>query len=97
MSDVYGTSEEVSRFEIMDLWTDEEREKLQLEREKAGCCEYCGSNKNPTWTQSMTAYHWDRLKTMESPNRSLFLCFECYNEYMEYWSNMWEEYNYSRW
>ncbi len=108
MSDTYGINEGISRFEIMDLWTDEEREKLesdreekreklQSDREEAGCCEYCGSKNNPHWVPSMTRYHWDKYKKLEDPNRDLFYCDECEEYHMEYWNNMWEEYSASRW
>ena len=96
MADVYGIWEDVSRFEIMDFWTDEEREKIQLDREKEGCCELCGSTDDVHWVPSMTRYHWDMYKELEDPNRDLFYCEVCEEYHMEYWDNMWEEYYSSR-
>ena len=41
----------------------------------------------------MTRYHWDIDKEpLEDPNRKLFLCEECDQEYYELWNNQWEEY-----
>jgi hypothetical protein len=77
------------RFEIMDLWTDEEREAPQIAREEKGCCEYCGSTEKVAWRGSMTRYQWDQLKTLESPNRKMFLCEKCEDEYVEHWRDMW--------
>ena len=79
----------IERFELMDFWTDEERESLQTAREKKGCCEQCGSVDGVKWCMSATAYYWDQYKELESPNRKMFFCERCTEEYYAYWDEMW--------
>lgn len=56
-------------------------------------CENCGFRGNYKPTRAMTAYHWNREKDEEDPNRDLILCQNCQGEYQEFWAAQWKEYN----
>ena len=64
-------------------------------KHSVGRCKRCG-DKNASLYPSMTAYYWDKTKTDEDPNGDVFLCFRCHEEYVYYWTEMWDEYNTSR-
>lgn len=58
-------------------------------------CEYC----NQFGAQrrlALTAYHWDKKLSDIDPNRDVFLCAKCYQGYVDYWTEMWEEYRSSQ-
>lgn len=57
-----------------------------------GCCNRCNKTGAKFWP-AMTAYHWNKEKTDDDPNRDVFLCELCHEEYVEYWTEMWAEYN----
>lgn len=82
----------INRFLLMDLGEKERREKLQEEREKKGTCEFCCSKKNVKWRHSATAYHWDKSRDLEDPNRKLFMCDECAKDYNAHWDDRWNDY-----
>lgn len=56
-------------------------------------CEECGST-NARRVPCQTAYYWDG--SGEDPNRSPTLCKDCETRYLEYWKDMWDEYNSGR-
>ena len=96
------------RFELLILETAQEQKerrlKEQKEREKRlkeiedyGRCEgfmyECRNKKGVEWIGAATRYEWDVDKyPLEDPNRKLFLCEQCADEYMEYWNEMWDSY-----
>jgi len=83
----------------MDLGQYEYFKQKYKDIEKKGICEYkeyynCENNK-PRWITAATRYHfdiYDFLKWKENPNRDLFLCQECEEEYYAHWEEMWTEY-----
>ena len=56
-------------------------------------CEYCGESPVEK-VYAMTAYSWDGQG--EDPNRALWLCDRCSEEYHEHWTEMWREYRYDK-
>jgi len=75
----------------------EERDKKLIEIEKDGCCEgafhSCDNKEKVEWTPAMTRYSWDIDKyPLEDPNRDLFLCEKCVEEYFTEWDYRWDEY-----
>ena len=52
-------------------------------------CEACGAP-GARKVGAMTAYHWDGKG--EDPNRPLWLCEECADEYVSYWQDRWHDY-----
>ena len=89
----------INRFEIMDLGQYKYFQQKYKDIEKKGICEYkkyinCKKNKT-SWIKAVTRYpyyRFDILKWKEDPNRDLFLCKECSEEYYSYWNDMWNEY-----
>ena len=96
------------RFELLDLETVQEQTKRRLkekiEREKRlreieakGQCEGssvpCNNRKDVKWIPAMTRYYWDiDENSLSDPNRDLFLCHNCANEYVECWTERWNDY-----
>jgi hypothetical protein len=70
-----------------------DRLKRRIKRKK-GCeywespWNYCGGQ--VTLRDSMTAYHWKSGEP--NPNRKFMCCDEHYEDYVEYWTEMWDEY-----
>jgi len=69
--------------------------------EKSGYCEgmtcECRSRENVEWRHAMTWYPWDLdERPDEDPNRLLFLCPKCYDEYKYHWQEMWDMANAGR-
>ena len=52
-------------------------------------CENCG-DQPAVMCQAATAYHWDG--TGENPNRDVWLCYDCREDYYGHWNERWEEY-----
>ena len=75
-----------------------EREKRLQEIEDKGCCEFCEhfgreNTEGVEWVGSMTRYHWDIDKEpLRDPNRPLFLCPGCAQDYVENMESMWHDY-----
>jgi hypothetical protein len=43
--------------------------------------------------KAMTAYHFEGEKNSEEdPNRDFYACEDCYKEYTDHWTWMWDEY-----
>lgn len=69
-----------------------------------GLCEHCGSDDNVTLTYSMTAYaerpidKWHKMTGTYPPtmNPNHMLCTSCKEDYISYWTEMWDDYNRSR-
>lgn len=60
-------------------------------------CEACKDvGEEVRWYAAMTAYHWDKEKQKEDPNRDVLLCPHCWTEYERFWTSQWDEYNASR-
>lgn len=59
--------------------------EYKIDSHYGSCCD--GSTK---LRKAMTAYHWDG--NGENPNRPFMSCELHYQEYHEYWSDMWQEY-----
>jgi len=92
------------RFELLLFETvqerDERRAKQKAERDKylkiiedEGVCEICREKGDYKieWVSSMTAYVWDMDKSPEiDPNRDIFLCPWCAEDYTENMREMWE-------
>ena len=56
-------------------------------------CEYCGNHLNINVHRAMTAYPFDGEKnSIDDPNKDLTLCDSCWEDYKEYWADMWREY-----
>jgi hypothetical protein len=72
---------------------------LQKVSEKLGVgrCEQCNGPNAKLWP-SMTAYSTVGmdLDIEDDPNAHVFLCHCCHECYVEHWTEMWDEYNYSR-
>ena len=89
----------ISRFEIMDFGQYEYFKQKYKDIEEKGICEYkryrnCKNNKL-SWIKAATRYPFNVfgiLKWKEDPNRDLFLCEKCSEEYYSYWEDMWNEY-----
>lgn len=62
-----------------------------------GGCTHCHAP-DAQYYPSMTAYdtHHLDLEVDDNPNSPVFLCSPCYAEYVDYWTALWDEYNYSR-
>lgn len=57
----------------------------------AAVCSRCGAtDSSVTLCTAMTAYH------VASLNAPLLLCYQCAEDYYDYWTAQWEEYNRSR-
>ena len=65
--------------------------ELVSKKHNIGLCDWCKMNP-AQYRPSMTAYHWDNKEDLD-PNRDVFLCGLCYEEYSNYWTEMWAEYN----
>ena len=66
-------------------------------KNNVGGCDRCHS-KHPKFRRSMTAYSTVgmNMDIEGDPNGDVFLCDMCYEEYVQYWEEMWDEYNRSR-
>lgn len=64
---------------------------------EVGGCERCHGTDARFWP-AMTAYstHGLDLEFDDDPNADVFLCQRCHDEYKDYWTEMWSEYNSSR-
>jgi hypothetical protein len=62
-----------------------------------GRCERCNSSNAKLWP-SMTAYSTAgmNLDLEDDPNAKVFLCHCCHEDYVEYWTEMWNEYKSSQ-
>ncbi|UTC29918.1 hypothetical protein BAJUN_03160 [Bajunvirus bajun] len=60
-----------------------------------GGCENCGSFYGVHQPGSMTCYVWDPKSGEPDPNK-VWLCTDCAEDYEEYWSDRWAEYNSGR-
>lgn len=58
-------------------------------------CQYCGTKNEPRkWIGSMTAYASDlEFDHPDYPNRPVYVCATCEQEYTEYWQSMWDDYH----
>jgi len=63
--------------------------KQQEEKLKEDKCLHCGTN-GAKWRESMTTYPWNGEG--ENPNKPVLLCKVCYEEYRDYWEDMWNSY-----
>ena len=70
-------------------------------------CERCQSEEGVKAIPAMTAYHptplsrWKRLMLDNpldppDPNADVYLCPDCAQDHVEYWTEMWDEYNRGR-
>ena len=82
----------------------EKRERLLREKivrkelldsiEDDGYCEGFGGrcDNKGEWVPAMTAYHWNIEKEPHNPNRPVFLCKQCGEEYTLSWQDRWDDY-----
>ncbi len=54
-------------------------------------CEHCGESSGVEVQKAMTAYAWDG--TGPDPNADLYLCRPCAQEYVDEWTERWDEYH----
>lgn len=50
----------------------------------------CGATGNMSWRPAVTAYHWDGKG--KDPNRDLYLCDNCAEDYYDYYDGLWQDY-----
>lgn len=73
------------------------REKKLAQIEKNGYCESfrykCDNKKDVEWMPAATHYYWDVDEDpLNDPNRPIFLCPRCAEEYNTSWQERWDEY-----
>jgi len=67
------------------------------QKHEVGCCEHCKGPNSRLWP-SMTAYDTSdlNLEFDDNPNAHVFLCHCCHDDYVDYWTEMWNEYKSSQ-
>lgn len=71
----------------------ESRRHEEIDQYSGMPCLFCGSQ-STCWMPSYTQYFWEG--TGIDPNRNLPFCPVCAIHHEEYWKEMWNEYNSSR-
>lgn len=62
-----------------------------------GICEDCQTETEVTEVMAMTAYPTKLpVRHPDNPNRPMMLCKPCEDDYVEYWTERWDEYRSSQ-